>query len=314
MVSTHTDCSMARRGSLVFWAPRAPRYHSGRHTKGENLAQSPLPTATQRALQDRKPPHSPVLRSPWLRAHVAQDRDEGTTALPPHPYPCRGTQMEHQAKSGCQAHRGSGAGRASRSPSETTSAHGGPCEPPGTVPQDDTCGLRPTIQGAGRPQERTAKQQSEDRDGWEPGPSNQKGGDISGGGRGRGRTKESRRGGGGRGRCAQRRSAGRPLRRQRLAARVPSLPRPGPYLTLVRPLRSVHLLDMSVQVVRPGKERPRETLEQDLQRAGAASLARPPPYPCTTKESQLAALAPEAQASVARFSLEGEGNELSVCL
>lgn len=97
-------------------------------------------------------------------------------------------------------------------------------------------------------------------------------------------------------------------------ARLPSLPRPGPYLTLVRPLRSVHLLDMSVQVIRPGKERPRETLEQDLQGTGAASLARPPPYPCTTKESQLAALAPEAQASVARFSLEGEGNELSVCL
>lgn len=197
MVSTHTDCSMARRGSLVFWAPRASRYHSGRHTKGENLAQSPLPTATQRDLQDRKPPHSPVLRSPWLRAHVARDRDEGTSALPPHPYPCQGTQTEHQAESGCQAHRGSGAGRASRSPSETTSARGGPCEPPGTkvglgrlpVPQDDTCGLRPTIQGAGRPQERTAKQQSEDRDGWEPGPSNQKGGDISGGGEGAGENK-----------------------------------------------------------------------------------------------------------------------------
>lgn len=34
----------------------------------------------------------------------------------------------------------------------------------------------------------------------------------------------------------------------------PSLPRPSPYLTLVRPLRSVHLLDMSVQVIRPRKE------------------------------------------------------------
>lgn len=29
---------------------------------------------------------------------------------------------------------------------------------------------------------------------------------------------------------------------------------PGPYLTLVRPLRSVHLLDMSIQVIGPGKE------------------------------------------------------------
>lgn len=35
----------------------------------------------------------------------------------------------------------------------------------------------------------------------------------------------------------------------------PSLPWPVPYLTLVRPLRSVHLLDMSVQVIRPGEER-----------------------------------------------------------
>lgn len=35
----------------------------------------------------------------------------------------------------------------------------------------------------------------------------------------------------------------------------PSMPWPDPYLTLVRPLRSVHLLDMSVQVIRPGKER-----------------------------------------------------------
>lgn len=43
-------------------------------------------------------------------------------------------------------------------------------------------------------------------------------------------------------------------------------------------------------------------------------MARPPPHPHTTKESQPAALAPEAQASVARFSLEGEGNELSICL
>ena len=75
---------------------RAPRYHSGRHTKCENLAQSPLPTATQRALQDRKPPHSPVLRSPWLRAHVAWDRlsrcrcrDESTSALPPCHHPHR---------------------------------------------------------------------------------------------------------------------------------------------------------------------------------------------------------------------------------
>lgn len=132
--------------------------------------------------------------------------------------------MERQAGSGCQAHRGSGAGRATRSPSETTSAHGGPCEPPGTkvgrgglpVPQDDTCALRPTIQGTGRRQERTAKQQSEDRDGWEPGPSNQKGGDISSWGEGAGENKGGEQtrgrgaGGGGRGRCAQRRSAGRP--------------------------------------------------------------------------------------------------------
>lgn len=35
----------------------------------------------------------------------------------------------------------------------------------------------------------------------------------------------------------------------------PSLPWPSPYLTLVRPFRSVHLLDMSIQVIRPGKER-----------------------------------------------------------
>ena len=71
----------------------------------------------------------------------------------------------------------------------------------------------------------------------------------------------------------------------------------------------MHLLDMSIQVIRPGKERPRETLEQGLQ-----AWPDLPLYPCTTKESQLAGLAPEAQASVARFSLEGEGNELSVCL
>lgn len=203
--------------------------------------------------------------------------------------------MERQAGSGCQAHRGSGAGRATRSPSETTSAHGGPCEPPGTkvgrgglpVPQDDTCALRPTIQGTGRRQERTAKQQSEDRDGWEPGPSNQKGGDISSWGEGAGENKggEQTRGRGqGEGAEGGVHSGGQPagpLRRQR--ARAPSLPRPGPYLTLVRPLRSVHLLDMSVQVIRPGKERPRETLEQDLQRTGAASLARPPPLPLHDK-------------------------------
>lgn len=35
----------------------------------------------------------------------------------------------------------------------------------------------------------------------------------------------------------------------------PALPWPDPYLTLVRPLRSVHLLDVSIQVIGPGRER-----------------------------------------------------------
>lgn len=34
----------------------------------------------------------------------------------------------------------------------------------------------------------------------------------------------------------------------------PTVPWPSPYLTLVRSLRSVHLLDMSIQVIWPGKE------------------------------------------------------------
>lgn len=34
----------------------------------------------------------------------------------------------------------------------------------------------------------------------------------------------------------------------------PTTPWPDPYLTLVRSLRSMHLLDVSVQVIRPEKE------------------------------------------------------------
>lgn len=65
-------------------------------------------------------------------------------------------------------------------------------------------------------------------------------------------------------------------------SRSPALPWPDPYLTLVRPLRSVHLLDMSIQVIRPGKERePRQTLKSDLRKGGCTlgQTGQPCPNP-----------------------------------
>lgn len=104
--------------------------------------------------------------------------------------------------------------------------------------------------------------------GWEPGPSNQEGGDISGGGEGaRGEEQRRKAYGGWRDRGGGVHSSGGQLAAQHThqlacgwAGRTaafsfsPSCPGPDPYLTLVRPLRSVHLLDMSIQVIRPGKE------------------------------------------------------------
>lgn len=85
--------------------------------------------------------------------------------------------------------------------------------------------------------------------GWEPGPSTRKGGEDTGRG---GRVEEEQRiaDRGTEGACAEQWSASPPRAQPCLGA--PSCP---PYLTLVRPLGSVHLLDMSVQVIGPRKER-----------------------------------------------------------
>ena len=82
-------------------------------------------------------------RSPWLQARVAQDRlrrHQGPEMRPPAPCllaptpAARGPELRGPSCSlgrAARRTRGSGAGWATRSPSETTSAHGGPCEPPG---------------------------------------------------------------------------------------------------------------------------------------------------------------------------------------
>lgn len=113
--------------------------------------------------------------------------------------------------------RGSSVGWATRSPSETTSAHGGPCKPPGCqYPRRHMCPVaqhRRSWQTPGEGSQAAERRQRR----WEPGPSDQKGGGISGGREGRERTKESRRRG--QEEVCTARSVGRPLRRQRARGR-----------------------------------------------------------------------------------------------
>lgn len=97
--------------------------------------------------------------------------------------------------------------------------------------------------------EKTDKQRRRWGMGWEPGPSTRKGGEDTGGG-GRVQEEQRRADRGTEGACAEQWSASPPWAQPCLGA--PSCP---PYLTLVRPLRSVHLLDMSVQVIGPRRER-----------------------------------------------------------
>lgn len=110
--------------------------------------------------------------------------------------------------------------------------------------------------------------------GWEQGPNNQEGGDISGGGEGAGgKNKEEQTEGGGTEEVVSKAVVSQPAQRAHRPARgwaartpafsfSPALPWPDPYLTLVRPLRGVHLLDVSVQVIGPGEKRePRQTLK-----------------------------------------------------
>lgn len=108
--------------------------------------------------------------------------------------------------------------------------------------------------------------------GWEPGPNNQEGGDISGGGEGaRGKNKEEQTEGGGTEEEVCKAVVSQPTQHTHQLAHgwavrtaafslSPALPWPDPYLTLVRPLRSVHLLDMSVQVIGPGKKENQDRL------------------------------------------------------
>lgn len=142
-----------------------------------------------------------------------------------------------------------------------------------------------TWQTPGEESQATERRQT----GWEPGPSNQKGGDISGGGEGaRGRTKEEsrRRVAGRRGRCAKRWSVSQPSTHisglmaaaVRTAFFSPSLLQPSPYLTLVRPLRSVHLLDMSIQVIGPGKETTKGDFRTRPPKMGPPNMATATPH------------------------------------
>lgn len=167
--------------------------------------------------------------------------------------------------------RGSSVGWATRSPSETTSAHSGPCEPPGCqYPRTTRVPCGPASEELadarrGEPSSpaktetvgtRTQRPEGRGHQRWEGGAGENKGG-------------EQTEGAGGGVHSAVSRPARSDFSGLEAAAApwtaafslCPTLPRPGPYLTLVRPLRSVHLLDMSVQVIRPGKKRPRETLE-----------------------------------------------------
>lgn len=61
----------------------------------------------------------------------------------------------------------------------------------------------------------------------------------------------------------------------------PSLPWPDPYLTLVRSLRSVHLLDMSVQVIGPRKERTKTDFNIKPQKMSHTLGQSPQPHPHT---------------------------------
>lgn len=168
-------------------------------------------------------------------------------------------------------------------------------------PQDDTRAMWPTIQGAGKCQKRKAKQKSEDRDRvgtrtqqpggrghqrwWGGGWGEEQRRKADGRWRDRGGGVQS---GGGQSAGPAHISAGLWLGCENSSILFqPICPGPNPYLTLVRPLRSVHLLDMSVQVIRPGKENRERLLKKDLKRWDHTWPDSPPVPAHTSGEDSL---------------------------